>query len=196
MKITFANFLIVLILSLLLCFTIISFSFLIVVYDLDFYRYEFTKSGVYDNFSNGTYVDSIASNLIGYFYGKTDLFNIYTEKEAVHLHDVKNIINYFTILFFLSFFILVIVLSYLHHLNYKYFGFIFMFSFIFLAFILFLLIASLFLDFEYIFDGFHRLFFTGDSWILSNDSLLIGLFSEGFFFDALVRALFYAFIFS
>jgi integral membrane protein (TIGR01906 family) len=49
-----------------------------------------------------------------------------------------------------------------------------------------LLIMSVFLDFSALFTGFHRIFFTGDTWLFYTSDSLIRLFPERFWSDAFI----------
>ena len=49
-----------------------------------------------------------------------------------------------------------------------------------------LMILSTFLDFSALFTGFHRIFFTGDTWLFYTSDSLIRLFPERFWSDAFI----------
>lgn len=49
-----------------------------------------------------------------------------------------------------------------------------------------LLVLSTFLDFSALFTGFHRIFFTGDTWLFYTSDSLIRLFPERFWSDAFI----------
>ncbi len=48
------------------------------------------------------------------------------------------------------------------------------------------LVLSTFLDFSALFTGFHRIFFTGDTWLFYTSDALIRLFPERFWADAFI----------
>jgi integral membrane protein (TIGR01906 family) len=50
--------------------------------------------------------------------------------------------------------------------------------------LIFALVVLIFINWDFFFDGFHGVFFEGDSWQFSNSDTLIRLFPEQFWFDA------------
>jgi integral membrane protein (TIGR01906 family) len=50
--------------------------------------------------------------------------------------------------------------------------------------LIFALVVLIFINWDFFFDGFHGVFFEGDSWHFSNSDTLIRLFPEQFWFDA------------
>jgi integral membrane protein (TIGR01906 family) len=50
--------------------------------------------------------------------------------------------------------------------------------------LIFVLVVLIFVNWNFFFDGFHSIFFEGDSWQFSNSDTLIRLFPEQFWFDA------------
>ena len=78
-------------------------NFKLIAFDEQFYEKEFSKYGIYDDFSED--VDAINSKLLYYLrYDKTDEYveiDMFDEKEKDHLLDVKNVIQ--KVLVFLNF---------------------------------------------------------------------------------------------
>ena len=156
-------------------------SFKVFVYDQNLYREEFKQNNIYTKY-NESYVNNISSNLINYFKGKETLGNYYTEREIIHLEDVKKLINNSLKLFYIIFLFLLIIISYLLQKKeqkilckiLKYGGILNLIIYT----IIFLL--SL-LNFEKFFIKFHQIFFRNDYWILNPQDILVNLFTEQFF---------------
>ena len=194
MKLQSNDLVFIIIMSFFTAAAILMFSSLLVIYDSSFYKSEFVKNGVYDKFGNKTFPDSSADNLIDYFRGRENLLGIYSGREIEHLDDVKILVNNLTKVFYFLLILLVIIISFLFYRKYKYLWLIFAASF--MIIILFCILSYLFslLNFSYLFDHFHRLFFTNDSWIFDGNSMLIRLFSQEFFIDAFTKILQYSFM--
>src|SRR3989344_5862160 len=133
-------------------------------------------------------------NIFGtpYFLGKEDLKD-YTEKDKMHLTDVKELIGKIILTFYLLLIGLILILTYfLIYKNYREIGLVFIFGFCFLALILILLY---FINFDYLFLKFHLVSFNNDLWLLSEDeSLLIRIFNSGFFMKFFYKILERAFL--
>lgn len=187
------DFLLVFVFSLLLASLVFVFSSLIVIYDLDFYNYEFIKHGVYEKFHDA---DVIVNNLINYFDDKSNLLDIYSNREVVHLGDVKNLINSLRIFYYLISFVFSFGCLFLFFKKYKYLDLIFVYGGIAVIFkVLALFLFGLF-GFDFLFTAFHKLSFNNDFWILSERDVLINLFSVDFFLDGFVRILIYSLFFA
>ena len=131
-------------------------------------------------------------NLINYFLDKEDLKD-YTEKDKMHLIDVKSLIDKTILSFYLLLGMLFFILTYfLIYLKYKEIGFILIFGFCFFALIALLLY---FVPFDALFLKFHLLSFNNDLWLLSPDeSLLIRIFNQSFFMSFFYKILERAFL--
>ena len=117
----------------------------------------------------------------------TDFFN---EKERTHLNDVKSLINQAMYLLYISIFLLIILLI----LNLKNLSRIFLVSGL---LIIFFILISLFINFDYFFILFHKISFRNDLWLLNPETdNLIKLFSIGFFKDFLIRIGINSFVFA
>ena len=190
----FSNFLIVFSLVLLIGIFIFLFSTMVLVFDLDFYKEQGLKTGVYSGFENASYVDGAYSNLLDHFNNNQDLLEIYSQEEVIHLSDIRNILNGFKILFYLLFLVLFLLVFLLFKIKYKYLWLVFVCSFlVVILFSLFLYIFST-LNFERLFTGFHLISFDNNYWMLEENSTLIRLFPERFFINSLSRILLNSFL--
>ncbi len=129
-------------------------------------------------------------NIINYFKSSEQLKKeIYTEKEILHLNDVKTLIN--NIIFFLYFLIILfflLITKYFKELNK-----ILMISFL---FVLFLSTILVILNFSSLFYNFHLIFFKNNLWLLDKEAALIKLFPEIFFKNFFSSILLRSFILS
>lgn len=187
------DFFLVLVLSILLSFIIILFSSMLVIGDSEFYRDTGLKNNVYEQFWNKFDVDIYYTNMADYLTGRAKLLDLYDQRETEHLSDVKNLISNLKNSFYFMSAILFVILSFMRYSKYKYLWMIFAGCFfIIIALSLVLYLYSLF-NFFIIFDLFHNALFSADSWIFDEHSLLIKLFPEAFFIDALKMILIYSF---
>lgn len=131
---------------------------------------------------------------VDYLKGKGSLLSLnLTQQEQSHMQDVKNL---FANLEFIFLFFSVLTISMLFFLlikdkkryrafvvDYLFFGGI--------SLIIFILVLSIFslAGFDFLFDLFHRVFFSQGNYLFSTQSTLITLFPSEFFFDALKRIL-------
>jgi integral membrane protein (TIGR01906 family) len=159
------------------------------VNDLRLYQYGFDKYYISQEtgFSNEELVDT-AKGLIKYFNsGNIDsTLSIFNTREMAHLRDVRDLIQLCYVIQYatLGFIILFLVAGFARKRRqflpamYKLFVYGSIVSIVALALIG---IAAL-IDFDGVFMAFHRLFFTGDTFILNG--YLPTIFTEGFFSDA------------
>ena len=165
-------------LGFILFFIIVLFNFRIIAYDIDFYEKE---SGNLEN------KKEILSNLLNYFKDEEEINNnYYSEKEKLHLFDVKKIIDrtiYFS-------YILSMVFILLMTKFYRNFEKVFIYCGIFAG--IFLAIAF-FSDFNSLFYLFHVVSFDNNYWMLNEESTLIRLFPEEFFYMAFKKIIFRSF---
>lgn len=166
-------------------FLILLLSFRLVVFDIDFYKSEFEKHGIYERFDKEA--DSAVENLIAYMKSGIPLSDFFNEKEKLHMADVKAIVQKL----FISLYILscIILLSLLYNRTY-------FFKSLFYGGILTLIIIPLFFifaytSFDFIFYKFHEVSFSNDFWKLNPEvDNLKALMPDGFFYDALLRIFF------
>jgi integral membrane protein (TIGR01906 family) len=115
---------------------------------------------------------------IDFIKGKSNLPQIFSEKESTHMYDVRFIYFIGNSLFYLCLIIFGIMLYLNKKPNIKeVFSDAAKYT---LAIIVILLIFAI-LDFDALFTVFHQIFFSGDSWLFSQDSALIRMFPLDFF---------------
>jgi len=110
--------------------------------------------------------------VLDYFEGRAVLPDIFNEREQSHLADVKDVIH---LLRYASLILLVVFLALLPKAD---LGRVFMRGF----WILLILVLALgFIPFDRVFSNFHKIFFSGETWIFPEGSMLILLYPEQFF---------------
>ena len=135
-----------------------------------------------------------AQEVLSYLKGdKTDL-GFLTERELLHLKDVKNLLDFIFYLFYIFIFVFIFLSLYVYKKcsREKLFKSLLaggVFSIVFLIF----LASGAFFVFDWIFLRFHLFAFSNDFWILPMDSVLIDLFPEEFFYDMFMKILVWAF---
>ena len=131
----------------------------ILAFDHDFYDYE---------------NKDVNENLLDYLSNKDELRFNYTQKELIHLEDVKNLFNMLNIVLYVLAFIILIVLI----LNKDDLSKILMIS----GFLTMLFMLTLTLiDFGFLFTNFHKAAFSNDYWLLDGNTLLIKTYPIEFF---------------
>ncbi|MEK6947670.1 MAG: DUF1461 domain-containing protein [Nanoarchaeota archaeon] len=156
-------------------------SFKVFVYDENFYKEQFRENKVYTKY-NESYVNNISSNLVNYFRSKENLGNYYTEREKIHLEDVKILINKALKIFYILFIVLLIIFSYLlQKKDYKTLSKILKYGGILNLIIYFIIFIVSLINFEKFFIKFHELFFVNDYWMLSPNDILVNVFTQEFF---------------
>ncbi len=155
--------------------------------DADFFRQEFERNGSYKALGDKT--DVIASNLAGYFLGGKLNPAYYSQRETLHLTDVRNLLwAFLAALVVCATVSLAAVVQYLKspqrmELFHRLFAFSGTAA---LAFGLLLLLLGLW--FDRAFTLFHRLLFSNDYWLLSEGDTLIVLFPREFWVSFFRRA--------
>jgi len=181
-------------------------NFKLVAFNKNFYKKEFLKYKIYDDFP-GDDIEVINSDLLYYMrHGKGDEYvniDLFNDKEKGHLVDVKKIIQTAFVLLNVSiiFSILLIgALFWTDKIGFRkkiswtlIYGGIFTF---FIALVMFILIK---INFNSFFDGFHKTFFKDGTWLFDEGSDIIRLYTSQFFYDTtlsiVIRTLAIAFIF-
>ncbi len=142
-------------------------------------------------------IKEINFNIKTYFFDENELLDvdIYSNKEILHMKDVKHIMN----LIFNLGKILSIVFCVLIFLLHSYFEVhlnkVIFYSVILFSSILILLGVSFLLFFQEIFIIFHKIAFNNDLWILNpNTDYLLMMFPEDFFRDVAVLILLSSFL--
>ena len=179
-------------------FIIYGYNFNSVAFDEDFYKKEFAKYNVYNNLINYN-IEEINNDVLNYlkFEKNNELIknNFFNEREKTHLLDVKDLIQtilsiyYFSAILFLILFILLILLM---NFNFKIIAkrFLIILS---IGSLLTLLDAVLFfilsnLNFNFVFDIFHKTFFNPGTFIFNPEfENIVVLYQLNLFFDFLVK---------
>jgi|TARA_Y100000031_G_C8241393_1_gene395852 integral membrane protein (TIGR01906 family) len=174
------------------------YSFNSIAFDNDFYKKEFLKYNVYANLDNYD-IEEINYDVLTYLKSgknneliKNDFFN---DREQAHLSDVKDLIQISLFVYYLSlvlFLLLSITLVFLLEFNYKvivekFLLLVFFGSFLTLvdAFLFFVLSN---LNFNFVFDKFHQIFFSAGTYIFNPEfERIVVLYPYGLFFDALTK---------
>jgi len=179
---------------------IVSNTVCFVVDSLCLYKYEFNKYHISEmtGISNDQ-LDTVAQRMIDYYDGKTPSpqltvsisrgrFDLYSEKELIHLEDVKKIIEIFKTVQLVTFLILIILgtILFLRTGLFQLLKTLRVGSIILLG-LMAVLIAWSLIDFDSIFLLFHLVSFNNNLWILDpSKDYLIMMFPEGFFYDAAI----------
>ena len=160
-------------------------SFKVFVYDENSYKQQFRENNIYTKY-NESYVNNISSNLINYFKNKETLGNYYSERERIHLEDVKKLINNGLKLFYLIFITFLIIFSYLiQKRDYKALSKILKYGGILNLVIYFIIFLLSVINFEKFFIKFHQIFFTNNYWMLNPTDILVNVFTQEFFISIL-----------
>jgi len=160
-------------------------NFRLLVFNQNFYKMEFAKLGVYENFDSREVVNFEAKELINFYCCDSQLSpTFYSQREILHLMDVKNLINLVNLYLYVLIWSALTCLVYVihkkafkfsaHNLNVA-------------ALITIISIISLWffskLNFDSIFVNFHQLTFSNNYWLLPKEANLIKLFPPQFFVD-------------
>jgi len=173
-----------------LAYFILATSFYLPYYNDGFFKQNFLNNGAYDKLGKEN-ADEIYWGMREYLddayfgYERTHLISDFSEKEQAHLTDVKKVIDWVCILYYLAIFLLVasaaatcrwlgndwkdIVAGTLHYGGAAAFAFI--------------AIVGLFslINFDLLWRLFHAVLFPQGNWQFSANSLLITFFPEKFF---------------
>lgn len=163
-------------------------NFHLLVFNGKFYKSEFGKLNVYEQFSSKEEVETQSQNLIKYLCcsGKLE-GDFFTEREKLHLIDVKNLIRLSTIQFVLTLVITAVCMLFLAFkkkiqlmaFSLKWGALVTILAIVFLW-------ASSFINipkFEKSFVTFHEIAFDNDLWQMPPEANLIKLFPAQFFVD-------------
>ncbi len=152
------------------------------------YEYKVNNTILFSNLSEKQYKD-YSMQIIDYFFNNnvnirvlrangTEIKGYFTEREVKHMRDVKSLIR-----FFLLFTALCIVFSVVTILKISQKrDFLATASFSSIMLIL-LLLTLQFVNFNSAFIVFHKIFFRNDYWLLPENTKLIEMFPEKFFYD-------------
>jgi integral membrane protein (TIGR01906 family) len=145
-------------------FLLILIPLFILLFNLQFLIFNYNYS-----FENKT----INDNLLDYLNSKEELKFNYTEREIIHLHDVKNLVNILRIMIYIL--LLMIIILFITNKNFSYM--LIISGLITIGIILIILLFN----FNLLFVKFHELLFTNDYWLLPENSLLINTYPIEFF---------------
>lgn len=161
-------------------------SFQLYLYNNLFYDWQYEKNNIYTHFGyNETW--AATHELWDYMHFQGGFYSgFFSERDQQHMIDVRNIISFFTRLFFLSGFLTLFFLLFIPFFTQQSFrsffsSLFFRTSRFLLLFLVFFISAALF--FDTVFLWFHYLFFPNDFWLLNpaTDRLIV-LYPESFFF--------------
>ncbi len=167
---------------------IIFLNFHLLVFNSKFYKSEFAKLNVYEQFSSKEEVDSQSQKLIKYLCCESQLEgDFFTQREKLHLIDVKNLIRLSTIQFVLTLVITTVCLLFLaFKKKVQLMAFSLKWGSLVTIISIIVLWASSFINipkFEKSFIAFHEIVFDNDLWQMPQEANLIKLFPMMFFVD-------------
>ena len=157
-------------------------------FNLNFYKNFYSKGNLTANI--GTTSDELinnTSNLLDYLNSKAELnTSWFTEKDILHMKDVKTLYNvgFYTMIFFIAIFIISTILIMFLYKNYTMFYITRTFNKTLLAFIVLIIVLASIISYNFnsFWIRFHQLLFSNDLWLLSPDeSNLIKMVPEEFF---------------
>lgn len=147
------------------------------LYDESTYQQEFRKVGTYDRVPNA---DQVLNSILDFFQGKDKPENL-TAAETSHLYDVRSVINFFTIFFYIIIITKLTLFGLLiFHANKPAEDLIHITSGAGILTLVITLSLAL-VNFDQLFTAFHNLLFPEGSWLFSESSMLIKLFPKEFF---------------
>ena len=160
---------------------IILLSFLVNIFDSNFYNENFKENGAYETFGEEAY--SVNTEVFKYFSFRGELnTNFFNDKEKEHLKDVRR-------LFIGGYILLLISLFSLSFVKKKELNSIFLKSgLVGVAFILLVFILSYF-GFNALFTGFHEVFFEEGTWLFNPDENITKLYTFDLFYELFLRIL-------
>ncbi|MEA1959508.1 MAG: DUF1461 domain-containing protein [Chloroflexota bacterium] len=156
--------------------------------DIRLYEYGYDKYDASENTGlSDEELTAIAEDMIIYLNTgeQGDTFDIFNEREIIHLNDVRNLIQLcYAIQWGALGYIAAFIAAGLAWRRRRFVPLLFtsiaLGSVFTIAAMSILGVAAL-IDFNWLFTAFHRVFFSGDSWVLFG--YLPWLYTEGFFFD-------------
>lgn len=164
---------------------IILLNFRLLVTNQNFYQKEFEKLGVYDALEKNTAITQ-SKQLIEYLCCRRGQLDpeFFTQREVLHLKDVKGLITSAQILLFLNISIIIIIsAALLFKKKQKILISALKTGSIVGTLAILILSSSSLINFDFLFLKFHLISFTNDLWLLPPESNLIKLFPQKFFQD-------------
>jgi integral membrane protein (TIGR01906 family) len=166
-------------------------TFLFIIFDYNWYNQQFIKLGIYQKFTQQE-VKTKIDNLFLYFRGGSKLpDDNYTEREKLHLVDLRNILIKIKIInmILIIIFSLQLIATYLKQGVIKTIKTLFWAS-LFSLIVYLLFIVLLTFSFNQIFLLFHKIAFSNDYWLLDpNVESLIVLFPPSLFAQLFTRVI-------
>jgi len=108
----------------------------------------------------------------------------YSERENIHMQEVKNLVNNLKIVLLVALILLIISLVFLFRYSQKEFWFTLLISSGLTILVVLIFVFMSIINFNWFFTIFHKLFFRSDYWLLNFDSKLIQMFPSKFFFNS------------
>jgi integral membrane protein (TIGR01906 family) len=190
-------------------FTILFSIFFVLLFGKPFYSLEYNihkNEILFSNLSRIEYVNH-TMQIVDYFFDNNKFIimrdlngnvikNYFTNEEILHMVDVKHLVRIVTFIFSVSLFLFLLLMKFAERR--KVMRVTSLISLIFIG-VLFLLSIS---DFSDAFIMFHKILFTNNFWLLPDNTKLIEMFPESFFYDfakiwfitfALINGLIYLF---
>ena len=179
-------------------FIVLSVSFNIYAYNSSFYKKEFEKYKVYDDVKNA---DELHGKVIDFIKGQSNILpDEFSQREKSHLEDVRNVIKTSNMLFYFfaaAYVILSVYLSKNGNDRKKEFGNIIFYSGIFTIAFGALLFLFVYFNFDSTFEVFHKLFFSGGTYMFDpSKEIIVRLYPEQLFMDIGMRIAMATFIIS
>lgn len=160
-------------------------NFQLLVFSSRFYKSEFDKLNVYSQFASKEEVNTQSANLIRYLCcGKSLEGDFFSQREKLHLADVKNLIRLTSLHFFLIASLVFTCLILLIRTNQsKLIIFALKWGSLVTIMAIFVLWLATFFNFEPVFERLHLISFKNDLWQLPPEASLIKMFPQQFFVD-------------
>jgi integral membrane protein (TIGR01906 family) len=172
---------------LLLCIIIIVFisSFYACAFNLKFYQREFKKYNIYNAFPD---IEESNIALIGYLKGRGEINrDVYNEKEAAHLQDVKKVINKVKLVYLVAIILGALIICLIYFMDKVHFrrnlGVILFFGGLGSVVITLLILGFIYFNFSDVFSLFHNIFFPQGGFLFSFSDNIIKMYPSGFFYD-------------
>lgn len=164
--------------------TIILLNFRLLVFNYHYYQKEFAKLGVYNRFEKNV-ADAQSKKLIDYLCCQNGIDSeFFTQREILHLKDVKGLIRLANIQLFINLSLVILVSSLLILGKKKeLLSSALKFGSIIGIISIIALTAIATINFNILFTNFHLISFRNNLWLLPEDANLIKLFPQEFFRD-------------
>lgn len=160
----------------------------LLIFDDDYYKNRFYRTGVYTEVENA---DIILENLLNFFQRGEEL-RYFEENERSHLEDVKELLDKSFLTFYIviiAFIASLVAMLFINKKDFKdnIFKIVFLSGLCSFVIVVLMLLASL--NFTSTFGNFHKSFFPQGNYSFPESSLLITMFSESFFKAFFLRSI-------